>query len=190
MFQPRVKLEFVRRYCSPRAGWQVYVDIDPSEEGRTGGMPRTREARDRRRQMHRDAWTVREGLRMLGVTADGGRLRWHQKSELPRIEGDRDIVAFNRKHRVYVIAEVEGASSGQPEQKLYKAIGQLVRAAGDPPAKGWRRRLVLVVAGDAMAAHLAQVRVLHRLSVSGLVLDEALQADRWLFGPPLPRIRR
>jgi len=36
MFQPRVKLEFVRRHCVPEAGWKVYVDIDPSEEGRTG----------------------------------------------------------------------------------------------------------------------------------------------------------
>lgn len=33
MFQPRVKLEFVRRYCAPEAGWSVCVDIDPSEEG-------------------------------------------------------------------------------------------------------------------------------------------------------------
>ena len=36
MFQPRVKLEFARRYCAPKAGWSVCVDIDPSEEGRTG----------------------------------------------------------------------------------------------------------------------------------------------------------
>ena len=36
MFQPRVKLEFVRRYCAPEAGWRVCVDIDPSEEGWTG----------------------------------------------------------------------------------------------------------------------------------------------------------
>src|SRR5207247_175496 len=160
--------------CPPRAGWQVYVDIDPSEEGRTGGERKTREARARQRQMQKDADAVRRALRSLGVTADGGRAAWHEEQGLPRLDGDRDIVAFDRNHGVYVIAEVEGASSGQPEQKLYKAIGQLVRAAGDPPAKGWRRRLVLVVAGEAMAAHLAQVRVLHRLSVSGLVLDEAL----------------
>lgn len=106
------------------------------------------------------------------------------------MDGDRDIVAFNRNRGVCVIAEVEGASSGQPEQKLYKAIGQLVRAAGDPPAVGWRRKLVLVVVGEAMAAHVAQLSVLTRLGVSGLVLDKTLDADRWLLGRPLARFRR
>src|SRR2546426_8398441 len=121
MSQARVRLESVRRYCHPRDGWQVHVDIDPSEEGRTGGERKTREARARQRQMQKDADAARRGLRSLGVTADGGRAAWQQEQDLPRLDGDRDIVAFNRKQRFYIIAEVEGASSGQPEQKLYKA---------------------------------------------------------------------
>jgi|SRR5690242_4515901 len=185
MFQPRAKLEFVRRYCSPRDGWLVFVDIDPSEEGRTGGVRRSREARAGQRQMREDAQAVRGALRDLGVAVDGGRGAWHREQDLPRIDGDRDIVAFNRRQRVCVIAEVEGASSGQPEQKLYKAIGQVVRAAADPAPKGWRRRLVLVVAGEDMARHLGHVKALHRLGVSGLVLCKTRRPDRWLFGPPL-----
>src|SRR3989442_1699931 len=136
MFQARVKLEFVRRYCHPRDSWQVYVDIDPSEEGRTGEGRKTHEARVQQREMRKDARAVRETLRKLGIATVGGRVAWHRRNELPRIDGDRDVVAFNRKLRAYVIAEVEGVSSGQPEQKLYKAVGQLVRAASDPPPKG------------------------------------------------------
>ena len=37
MFQAHAKVEFVHRYIPPRAGWAVLVDLDPSEEGRTGG---------------------------------------------------------------------------------------------------------------------------------------------------------
>ena len=42
MFQPRVKLEFVRRYLLAKERMESCVDIDPSEEGRTG---RERESR-------------------------------------------------------------------------------------------------------------------------------------------------
>jgi hypothetical protein len=41
MFQLAVKLAFVKRYCNPQKGWEVFVDIDPSEEGRTGGGRKT-----------------------------------------------------------------------------------------------------------------------------------------------------
>ena len=47
MFQPRVKLEFVGRYCAPQDGWCVCVDIDPSEEGRTGTERESHTARKR-----------------------------------------------------------------------------------------------------------------------------------------------
>jgi hypothetical protein len=45
------------------------------------------------------------------------------------IEGDRDIVAFYKATHRCLIAEVEGKSSGQPEQKVYRAIGQILAAA-------------------------------------------------------------
>jgi hypothetical protein len=44
--------------------------------------------------------------------------------DLPHVTGDADVIAFNTRHRCDLIAKVEGETSGQPEQKLYKAIGQ------------------------------------------------------------------
>ena len=56
MFQPQVKYEFVRRYCSPEQGWCVFVDIDGSEEGRTGGKREGDEApAKRQREMQEGA---------------------------------------------------------------------------------------------------------------------------------------
>lgn len=39
MIQPVAKLRFVERYCHPAEGWSVFVDVDASEEGRTGSRP-------------------------------------------------------------------------------------------------------------------------------------------------------
>jgi len=188
MFQPRVKLEFVRRYCHPRNGWHVFVDIDPSEEGRTGGQRRTREAAVRQREMQTDAERVRRALLSLGVAADGGRAAWYRNQKLPRVDGDRDIVAFEPTRRLYLIAEVEGASAGQPEQKLYKAVGQLVIAASATVLDGWKRSLVLVVHGEEVAGHLARAHCLERIGVAGLVLASRGSSDRWVFGAPIPQV--
>ncbi len=186
MFQPQVKLEFVRRYCPPAHGWQVFVDIDPSEEGRTGGKRTAGEACQRQRQMQKDGQEAREELQRLGVTVGGNRTAWYRKHQLPHINGDRDIVAFNTKKRLYLIAEVEGKSSGQPEQKLYKSIGQIVMSASDEVPEGWDRRLILVVYGEAIARHLGGASALKRLGVSAIALDETKNGDMWLFGEPLP----
>jgi hypothetical protein len=80
-----------------------------------------------------------------------------------------------------VVAEVEGASSGQPEQKLYKAIGQIVRTASHLP-EGWRCHFMVVVYGDKIATHLLRANALAKLDIAGLHLKEHLDADRWLFG--------
>ena len=40
----------MRRYCRPKAGWRVCVDIDPSEEGRTGSKREKRDSLERQRQ--------------------------------------------------------------------------------------------------------------------------------------------
>lgn len=185
MFQPEVKLEFVRRYCPPAAGWQVFVDIDASEEGRTGGARTSDEARQQQAAMQRDAQRVRAALEKLSVVVGGERRAWFENLRLPRVNGDRDIVAMHPDKRRLVIAEVEGASTGQPEQKLYKAIGQLVLAAGEVPPEDWQRSLVLVVHGAAIAAHLNRAAALAKLGVAGLALAAQPAQDRWCFGSRL-----
>src|SRR5262245_43448903 len=100
MFQPRVKLEFVRRYISPADGWRVFVDIDPSEEGLTGGPRSNDEAELRRCRMKDDASGVRADFQKLGVTVGGKRRKWFDAHRLPHILGDRDIVALHPDRKV------------------------------------------------------------------------------------------
>ena len=185
MFQPKVKLEFVRRYCAPKSGWRVFVDIDASEEGRTGGDRTTTEARQIQELMRTEGASARRALGELGVHVGGNRRAWATNNELPVIEGDRDIVVFHVATRRCLIAEVEGKSTGQPEQKLYKAIGQIVMATGHELPNGWDVRFVLVVNGDAISRHLDQARTLEKLGISGLSLDVSVKNDRWAFGKRL-----
>ena len=182
MFQPEVKLAFVERYCSPRKGWVVFVDIDPSEEGRTGGARKTGDAQAQQRAMRTAANSVRARFAKLGVTVGGNRNRWFHKNGFPKVDGDRDIVAFQRSRKRYLIAEAEGVSSGQPEQKLYKAIGQIVVAASAKPLGEWQRDLVLVVHGDEVTEHLKRVTALERLGVSALSIAEDPRKDQWVIG--------
>jgi hypothetical protein len=185
MFQPEVKLEFVRYYCPPAHGWEVLVDIDASEEGRTGSKRTTDKARARQQQMQKDGETTRRGLQRLGVSVGGNRAVWYREHRLSQLNGDHDIVAFNTKKRLYLIAEVEGESSGQPEQKLYKAIGQIVMAASDDVLDGWKRKLVLVVHGEEICGHIARARALEKLGISAIALADNKNHGRWLFGEPL-----
>ena len=180
MFQPEVKLEFVRRYCPPKDGWMVSVDIDASEEGRTGGERTTEEARRVQRQMRADGERVRREFKRLEVTV-GKRAEWFERRALPPIIGDRDVVAFHAADKICLIAEVEGSSSGQPEQKLYKAIGQLVMAASSAELPGWRRALVLVVHGEKIAVLLSRAEAIKQLGISALVLAKTPTDDRWSF---------
>jgi hypothetical protein len=183
MFQPRVKLEFVRRYCHPKNGWRVCVDIDPSEEGRTGSKRESAESKLRQAAMQADAPRVRESLHAIGANV-GDRKHWCESSNLQYLEGDPDIVAYDPQKRRFIVAEVEGASSGQPEQKLYKAIGQIVRTASNLPSD-WQGRLAIVVYGEKIANHLQRARALVKLEISGLALADDSRADRWLFGEPM-----
>jgi hypothetical protein len=180
VFQPRVKLEFVRRYCSPEDGWCVCVDIDPSEEGRTGGPRESPTARERQKEMQADAPRVRQQLTALGVKV-GGRKPWCAAQGVPYLEGDPDIVAYDRERKRCIVAEVEGASAGQPEQKLYKAIGQIVRTASQLP-EGWQCYLTVVVYGEEIAIHLARAKALETLNIAALHLRDRPDADQWLFG--------
>jgi hypothetical protein len=185
MFQPEVKLCFVRRYCSPNDGWKVFVDLDASEEGRTGGERTTPEAQDRQRRMLAEGQRASGGLKQLGVTVGGDRATWCREHGVPVALGDRDIVAVHEHERLHFIAEVEGTSSGQPEQKLYKAIGQIVIACSVRPPHGWTQRFVLVVHGEAIAAHVRRASALTRLGVSAVSIGEDSAHDLWLLGEAL-----
>jgi hypothetical protein len=186
MFQPQVKLEFVRRYCPPKAGWKVFVDIDASEEGRTGGERMSIEAKSRQQDMLCGADTARELLEMLGVQVGGDRQHWLRQHGLPPVAGNRDILAFHLAERMCLIGEVEGKSSGQPEQKLYKAIGQLVMAASSDEPAGWQKVLVLVVHGNKITAHLQRATALTKLAISAVALGTTQPCDRWFFQDSLP----
>ena len=182
MFQPEAKFQFVRRYCPPGEGWKVYVDIDASEVGRTGSPRTTPAAIAIQKRMESEGEQARQALVALGVQVGKSRADWFKKHALPRLEGDRDIVAFHPASKACLIAEVEGQSTGQPEQKLYKAIGQIIMATSfDRPAE-WQLKFVLVVHGEAISAHLSRAKSLFLLGVSALSLAVEPERDRWLFG--------
>jgi hypothetical protein len=185
MFQPRVKLEFVRRYCPPDKGWKVFVDIDPAEEGRAGGGHKKPEAIERQKLMLSDASKVRDEFRQLGVTVGGCRADWYYLNRLPKLEGDRDIVAFHPERRLCIIAEAEGISSSQPEQKLYKAIGQIVMAVSNCSLINWKQTFVLVVHGEDISRHLKQATALEKIGVAAVSLNPDCERDKWLFGSPV-----
>ena len=104
--------------------------------------------------------------------------------DLQVLKGDPDVVAYNPQKKRLIVAEVEGESSGQPEQKLYKAIGQMVRTVSQLP-QGWNSRTVIVVYGDKIAAHLQCARALAKLGISGVAIADDVRNDRWLLGEPL-----
>lgn len=182
MYQPAAKLEFVRRYCPPQKGWIVFVDIDPSEEGKTGGKRKTAEARKRQREIVADAERVRNDFAELDVTVGGSRTEWFTGHDLPMIEGDRDIIAFHKATHRCLIAEVEGESSGQPEQKVYKAVGQIVVAGSVRLIAPWTIIRVIVVTERKMRGFLSKCTELERLDVTGLSLSAKAGDDEWLFG--------
>ncbi|MBC8217864.1 MAG: hypothetical protein ISS69_07950 [Phycisphaerae bacterium] len=192
MFQPEVKLEFVKRYCLPDDGWEVYVDIDASEEGRTGGKRTKQESIERQKRMQAEGAAARKALERLGVTVGGLRDKWLKRVskkypgvDLPEVPGDRDIVAMRPPDAQLVVAEVEGESSGQPEEKLYKAQGQIVTAVGTVKHKAFRPRFVIVVHGAEIADHLENAKRLKDIGVSGLALAKTHDEDRWVFGTQL-----
>lgn len=86
-----------------------------------------------------------------------------------------------------IVAEMEGASSGQPEQKLYKTCGQIVRMVRTVCnlQSDWNSRLVVVVYGDRIADHLQRLDALANLGISGVAIGDNAGDDRWLFGEPL-----
>jgi len=131
---------------------------------------------------------VRKELGELGVRVGGGRKNWLAMvgatalcESFPCMATDRDIVAVHFKRKHLLVAEVEGESSGQPEQKLYKAIGQLVLAVSAKPESECRAAYILVVHGDAIATHLGRASILKQLKISALHLARERKNDQWLF---------
>jgi len=184
MIQPLAKLRFVERYCNPKVGWRVFVDIDPSEEGRTGSPRQTEKAKARQRLMLEQAPDAIRQLRDLRVFVGERKRNWKAQfqDQLLLPPGDRDILAVHTDRRILWVAEVEGDSSGQPEGKIYKALGQLVCAVSEMHIPNFKRFFSLVVWGDDMATHLKRARAIEQLGVSGLVICERRDDDRWLFG--------
>jgi hypothetical protein len=181
MFQPRAKLEFVRRYCSPKVGWRVCVDIDASEKGVTGGARKTARSIQRERLMKEDWPKVEREFQALSVQI-GSRANWHRSAGLPEFMGDPDILAYDFSNKEIIVAEIEAESSGQPEQKIYKAIGQIVRAASCAP-DGWRRHFVVAVHGEEAMRHLKQMTAITKLSVFGLSIASDRVDDRLVLKP-------
>ena len=171
MFQPRVKLNFVRHICLPSDGWEVFVDIDASEEGRTGGLRKSVEAKNRQAAMKKDAEHVRGSFKQLGVHVGQRTKIWSKifGSRLPNIRGDRDVIAVHEEDRKVIIAEVEGESSGQPEQKVYKAIGQIVAAKKECVLEGINTRFIVVVT-PKLRTHLLRTSVLSTLKIEGVMI--------------------
>jgi hypothetical protein len=88
------------------------------------------------------------------------------------------------KHLLW-IAEVEGDSGGQPEGKIYKALGQLVCAVTESRLEGFETLLSLVVWGERLCAHLARASAVSRIGISGLAIGEVASDDQWVFGRPV-----
>jgi hypothetical protein len=105
---------------------------------------------------------------------------------LPYVKGDPDVIAYDVATKRCIIAEVEAMSSGQPEQKLYKAVMQIVRLTSNAPP-GWNSYLVVVVYGNRIADHLHDMHALLKLGICDLALADEAHEDRWLFGQPLKR---
>jgi len=133
--------------------------------------------------MRSDGERARKVLKEIGVTVGGVRREWFGHHNLPVVRGDRDILAFHKRRRILLVAEAEGISGAQPEQKLYKAIGQIVMAASEEVPIGWNRRLFLVVHGKSITEHLSRVIFLEQLGVSAISIEDYM-VDRWIFGSP------
>lgn len=188
MYQAEVKRAFVERYCNPRDGWEVFVDIDASELGETGGPRVTEEAVANQIGMQARGPYAVVGLNNLGVQVGGSRSSWfdslrakYPEESLPEVPGDRDIVAINPQTKEVLVAEAEGDSTGQPEQKLYKAIGQIVIAVGQTAAIGYDSEYVLAVSGEKIRSHLERAKILQRLGISAICVSLNPSEDKWLF---------
>lgn len=184
MFQPKVKLEFISRYCNPKDGWKVYVDVDGSEQGKTGGERKTTESINRQISMKQDACQSIKKLESMKVQVNGSFNKWLERlgcSDLPKVYGRRDIVALHIKNKKIIIAEAEGDSSGQPETKLYKAMGQVIMAHSQSKLNGWKTDYVVIVCGSKMGDYLSKATSLRKIGITGVLISKTKDKDKWFF---------
>ncbi len=188
MIQATVKKCFVERYCHPSSGWHVFVDIDASEEGRTGSDRKSPEAQERLARMLTEAPVAIRDLNQLGAHVGQRGEKWRalfgKNFTLPK--GDRDIIAVHPRNRLVWVVEVEGDSAGQPEGKIYKALGQLICAVTEFELPDYKSCFSLVVWGKTASTHLRRARAAERLGISGLALSSLCSDDHWVFGTPGP----
>jgi hypothetical protein len=169
MFQPRAKLEFVRRYCPPNRGWHVCVDIDGSEKGTAG--KRTKESSIKRGlEMQADWFHVEKELRGLKVRI-GNYPSWCKELNLSTF-GHRPDIATYHSDRGCIIAEVEAQSTGQPEDKVYMAVGQIMLAASVPISEKWKPHFFVVVHGSKMVDVFRRMTQLTKIPIFGFSLAD------------------
>jgi hypothetical protein len=196
MYQPEIKHNFVRNYCPPKEGWCVFVDIDPSEEGRTGDKRKSNEAKKRQKEMKAAGEKALKDLQKLGahICRKKCGIWLLEKSFLQFRNGDndilpflrrRDILAFHPEDKICLIAEVEGVSSKQPEQRIYNAVGQLVQAFSIKSIAGWKRKkpILFLVVGEELAGNLTKMKTgLKKLNITGIVIGKNKKNNKVLFG--------
>jgi hypothetical protein len=186
MYQPRAKLEFIKRYCSPKDGWHVCVDSDGSEKGK-GGKRIKEHAQDRGLKMRTDWCDVERELRQLNVQI-GSYAQWCKELEFEGFGRRPDVAAYHNDHGC-IIAEVEAESTGQPGDKVYMAVGQILLAASLPSAK-WKPSFLVVVHGEKMVAILLRMTRLIAIPIFGLSMCRDKRDDQLIIRPTSVRLPR
>ncbi len=176
MFQPEVKYHFIHKYCPPKKGWFVHVDIDGAEKGKTGGNRNTRKRRAESWEKYKEKFI--DGK----IDCNGCFKQWLKNKCSLHISNDsetmnflrrRDVLAFHPKKNTVLIAEIESESSEreQTERKIYSAIGQLTRSIGE--LSKFKSKLMIVVHGERLEENLKRMHVgLKKLSITGVVLGK------------------
>ncbi len=173
MYQPEVKRRFIECRCNPKDGWVVYVDIDASEVGNAGGSVDSRAAMATAWQVEAPAYEA------LGSNVYVNANIMEERGDLPSFRGRSDIIAYHLQSKVCLIAEVEGMSSLQPEQKVYHAVGQLLTTMSDVNGEtrdsehdAWAYQFVVVVHNnDGAIRALQKMRVIRTLGIQAFVID-------------------
>lgn len=124
--------------------------------------------------------------RMQHVSVGARSRAWRNRfgRRLARLEGDRDIIAVNEEVRDLLMVEVEGDSSGQPETKVYKAVGQAVAATSMILPADFSCTIGVVVVGKKLRDHLARCAKLVNLGIFGMCIDRIAARDEVRFGKP------
>jgi hypothetical protein len=138
--------------------------------------------------MAEDFCKVKAEFSSLAHVSLGARsIAWKRRfdARVDPIQGDRDVIAVNQQTGRLLIVEVEGVSSGQPETKVYKAVGQAIAATSCKIPENFVPTIGVAVVGARLADHLKRCSVLATLGVFGVRLDEQAAAfDDWVFGRP------